>query len=115
MPNKHYSYSLLSACNVDGFMVGSCKLLNHADAALGQTTTNSDAFASWLDTHLLPALVPGQTTVVMDGCSIHHQNYVRDRLQAHRIELVILPPYSPDFNVRARAAPRRPAPAAAPV
>ena len=36
--------------------------------------------------------------VIMDNCSIHHVDAIKELLQNAGILLLFLPPYSPDFN-----------------
>ena len=39
-----------------------------------------------------------KSIIVMDNCSIHHVDYVRDFITDSGILLMFLPPYSPDLN-----------------
>ena len=42
---------------------------------------------------------PGEmSSLIMDNCSIHHVQEVKDLLEAAGILLIFLPPYSPDYN-----------------
>ena len=42
---------------------------------------------------------PGELSIlIMDNCSIHHVQEVKDILEAAGILLIFLPPYSPDYN-----------------
>ncbi len=36
--------------------------------------------------------------IIMDNCSIHHTQHIKDYLDDMGIMLLYLPPYSPDFN-----------------
>ena len=36
--------------------------------------------------------------LIVDNCSIHHVQEVKDLLEAAGILLIFLPPYSPDYN-----------------
>ena len=38
------------------------------------------------------------STLIMDNCSVHHVNKVREVLQQAGILVLFLPPYSPDLN-----------------
>jgi transposase len=58
---------------------------------------NTEAFLTYLDQVLCPALRPGQT-VLMDNLQVHKAQAVRQRLEACGCQLVFLPRYSPDFN-----------------
>ena len=42
---------------------------------------------------------PGEMSIlILDNCSIHHVQEVKDLLEAAGILLIFLPPYSPDYN-----------------
>ena len=58
---------------------------------------NTEAFLTYLDELLCPALRPGQT-VLMDNLRVHKAEAVRERIEACGCRLVFLPRYSPDFN-----------------
>jgi transposase len=58
---------------------------------------NTEAFLTYLDELLCPALRPGQT-VLMDNLRVHKAEAVRQRIEACGCQLVFLPRYSPDFN-----------------
>ena len=60
-------------------------------------TANADLFLYWLEKFLLPALKKGQV-VVMDNCSIHKSEKVRELIESVDCRLIYLPPYSPDLN-----------------
>ena len=66
-------------------------------------TTDGDTFYSFVQTHLLPHLLPfdgrnEHSVVVMDNCSIHHVQQVITSIQDIGAIVHFLPPYSPDFN-----------------
>jgi transposase len=58
---------------------------------------NTEAFLTYLDNLLCPALRPGQT-VLMDNLRVHKAEAVRQRIEARQGRLEFLPRYSPDFN-----------------
>jgi transposase len=58
---------------------------------------NTEAFLTYLDELLCPALRPGQV-VLMDNLQVHKAEAVRQRFEACGCRLVFLPRYSPDFN-----------------
>jgi DDE superfamily endonuclease len=78
-----------------------------------EAATDAEIFLAYLDHVLCPALRPGDV-VVMDNLSSHKVAGVRDRIAATGVELLYLPPYSPDLNPIERAwakltsAPHRP-------
>ena len=55
-----------------------------------------DRFVCWLKTKLLPKLRRGDV-IVMDNLQAHHDR-VLDICASHGVEVMYLPPYSPDFN-----------------
>ena len=58
---------------------------------------NTEAFLTYLDAVLCPALRPGRV-VLMDNLQVHKAQAVRQRIEACGCRLVFLPRYSPDFN-----------------
>lgn len=62
-----------------------------------EAATDQDIFLAYLEHVLCPVLQPGQV-VVMDNLSSHKVRGVRELLQTRGVELLYLPPYSPDLN-----------------
>ena len=58
---------------------------------------NRTVFETWLETCLLPTLVPGQV-VVMDNATFHKGGRIEQLIQNAGCKLLYLPPYSPDLN-----------------
>jgi isftu1 transposase len=46
---------------------------------------------------VLPKLKPN-SVVVMDNASFHKSKTLKDLFESHNIQLIFLPPYSPDLN-----------------
>ena len=66
-------------------------------------TTDGDEFYDFVQTHLLPHLLPFDGTnphsiVVLDNCTVHHVPEVIKSIQDTGALLLYLPPYSPDYN-----------------
>lgn len=64
-------------------------------------TTNGDKFYDFLRGNLIPCMqsFPAPRSIlVMDNCSIHHVQIIKDLLQSCGILAIFLPPYSPDYN-----------------
>lgn len=66
-------------------------------------TVNGDKFLDYLLGTLIPEMLPfdGQnphSIMVLDNCSIHHVQPVRDTMRQMGILTLFLPPYSPDMN-----------------
>ncbi len=60
-------------------------------------SSDGESFSLYLRELLCPALRPGQI-VVMDNLSVHKGAWVRELVEARGAEVLLLPPYSPDFN-----------------
>lgn len=58
---------------------------------------NGAAFRAYVEQVLAPTLEPGDV-VVMDNLPAHKGPAVRAAIQARGASLLLLPPYSPDFN-----------------
>jgi transposase len=58
---------------------------------------NAAAFRAYVDQVLAPTLNPGDI-VVMDNLPAHKGAVVRTLIEARGANLLLLPPYSPDFN-----------------
>ena len=66
-------------------------------------TSDGDTFYSFVQTHLIPQLMPynginPHSVVIMDNCSIHHVPEVVKSIQDVGALIHYLPPYSPDIN-----------------
>lgn len=60
-------------------------------------TTDGITFEAFIRQKLVPKLWEG-ACVVMDNCSIHLGENVRELIEAAGAHLIYLPPYSPDFS-----------------
>jgi transposase len=58
---------------------------------------NGRAFLAWVEQFLAPTLQPGQI-VIADRLGSHKVAGVREAIEARGAELMLLPPYSHDFN-----------------
>lgn len=58
---------------------------------------NGDIFEAYIEQVLAPSLNPGEI-VIMDNCSIHKRQKVRELIEARGCLLRFLPAYSPDFS-----------------
>lgn len=64
-------------------------------------TTNGEKFYDFIRGSLVPNMQPfpaPRSIIILDNCSIHHIQPVKDLLQSVGILLIYLPPYSPDYN-----------------
>jgi transposase len=60
-------------------------------------TLNKELFAEYVKKILSPTLNLDDI-VVFDNCSVHHAKLVAEALTACGVNVLFLPPYSPDFN-----------------
>ena len=58
---------------------------------------NGAVFETYLQRMLLPALEEGDV-MVMDNLRVHKSERVRELIEHAGVEVLYLPPYSPDFN-----------------
>lgn len=58
---------------------------------------NGERYISYLRDHLIPAMKPGDV-LIMDNLRTHHIPIAKEMLKSAGIELIFLPPYSPDLN-----------------
>lgn len=58
---------------------------------------NGNVFLAYVEQVLLPTLQAGDV-VVMDNLPAHKTSGVRDAIERAGAKLMLLPPYSPDFN-----------------
>ena len=70
---------------------------------LTKATVNGDNFFDFIRGTLIPHMRPfdgvsPHSILIMDNCSVHHVNEVREVLQQAGILVLFLPPYSPDLN-----------------
>ena len=64
-------------------------------------SNNGDKFVDFVRGSLIPVTQPfpdRHSIVIMDNCSIHHVQAVKDLFDSFDVLLVYLPPYSPDYN-----------------
>ncbi len=80
------SLTLIGALSVAG--LGAVQLLEGA--------LNQRSFAFYVVHCLAPTLAPGDV-LILDNLPVHHLTGLREWLAARGIEVLFLPPYSPDF------------------
>ena len=64
-------------------------------------TTDAIKFLDFLRGSLIPNMNPfpdKHSIIVMDNCTIHHVQEVKDLIEQFGIMVIYLPPYSPDYN-----------------
>lgn len=60
-------------------------------------TLNKELFADYVRFQLAPTLWEDDI-VVLDNCSVHHAKLVAETFEECGVNVMFLPPYSPDFN-----------------
>ena len=58
---------------------------------------NTERMLAWVTEELIPSLEPGDT-VIWDNASFHKSQKLREAFKSGGIDLLFLPPYSPDLN-----------------
>jgi transposase len=86
-PKRGKNVSVVAGLSLSG-IVASAVILGAFDGL---------SFEAFVATRLVPNLWPG-ACVVMDNCSIHKNDAMREWIEAAGARLVYLPPYSPDFS-----------------
>lgn len=69
----------------------------HIAAQCYEQSINSTVFEDWFEFELIPML-PENALVIMDNASFHRKDTLYDIANRHDVNLLFLPPYSPDFN-----------------
>jgi transposase len=78
-------------------MVGAISNTGPVAGLVFEGATDADAFATFAEEVLAPALRPGDV-VLLDNLSSHQSGRARQAIEAAGAQLLFLPPYSPDFN-----------------
>jgi len=60
-------------------------------------TLNKELFSYYVKTQLAPTL-NSDDIVILDNCSVHHSKLVTQTFAECNVNVLFLPPYSPDFN-----------------
>lgn len=87
-PHGHWkTLSTIAAMTVEGMITGSTF----------EGATNADAFEGFVEQFLVPKLKRGQI-VVLDNLQAHKSPRVAAFIESAGARVLLLPPYSPDFN-----------------
>lgn len=78
-------------------MLGAISSAGPVAGLVFEGATDAEAFATFAEEVLAPALRPGDV-VLLDNLSSHKGTRARRAIEAAGAELLFLPPYSPDFN-----------------
>lgn len=85
--NRGKNTTLLSSMNLSGM----------GPSMVVEGGTNAAVFETYLREALLPTLDEGDM-VVMDNLRVHKTERVRELIEGVGVEVLYLPPYSPDYN-----------------
>ena len=89
--NRGRRVSALAAISSDGLI----------DFEMIDGTSNANIFFDFAMGSLIPNMQPfpnKNSILILDNCSIHHVDYIKDAFQSAGILVLYLPPYSPDLN-----------------
>ena len=89
--SKGEKYSILPALTIDGFLC----------YEILQGSFTSAMFFYFVRDILLPQCNPfpaSRSVIVMDNAQVHRHSIIRDMIEEAGCKLVMLPPYSPDYN-----------------
>ena len=98
-------YSLLAACDINGFALEACETVEQStgqnDKDLSRGTIDGERFKLWVEEKILPILGQyelGQprSIVVMDNATIHSN--IGPLIEAAGAKLIYTAPYSPELN-----------------
>lgn len=81
-------------------LIGAIEVMRHLGWFAEIKTLDAIQFRRFLEGLLTRVKVPGKIYVVLDNAPSHHAKKLKSFLKknAHRLQLIFLPPYSPDFN-----------------
>jgi len=85
---KYLSRTTLIAGYVPGGFLAPFRFKGH---------TNTAVFNQWVETCLVPSLIPGQV-IVMDNASFHKSKRTVELIEAAGCRVLFQPAYSPDLN-----------------
>ena len=100
-------YSLIGACNWEGFVKQACHIVEREQSSVDQNpergTVDGDRFEEYLETYVVPVLGRAiqnepNSIVIMDNASIHNSTRVRDIIEGAGALLIYTAPYSPELN-----------------
>jgi transposase len=100
-------YTLMAACDINGFVMEACDIVERETSAEDNDptrgTVNRERFLLWIEEKLLPVLgkyLEGEprSLVILDNASIHHGDEVKALIESTGAKVMYTAPYSPDLN-----------------
>ena len=100
-------FTLLAACDVNGFIVEACELVererNRHDDDPFRGTIDTERFEHWVEHKLCPSLgryafQEPRSIVFLDNATIHYGERVVDLIRSTGAIIMYTSPYSPDLN-----------------
>lgn len=78
-------------------MLSSIRLSGQTEGILFAGGVTKDIFKEYIEEVLLPTLNPGDI-IIMDNLRAHNADFDLRKFKRRKVELMRLPPYSPDLN-----------------
>jgi hypothetical protein len=101
-------YTLLAACDINGFINEACDLVRRGSTQQEQAnpfigTIDTERLEMWIEERLCPvlgdySLGEARSIVILDNATIHHSERVRELITATGATTIYTAPYSPDLN-----------------
>lgn len=100
-------YTLIAACDINGFVVDACDTVlrergdNDPDPTRG--TVDGERFKQWVVDKLIPILGKysngePRSVVVLDNASVHHVDGIVEAIAAAGAKVIFTAPYCPEYN-----------------
>jgi len=100
-------YTLIAACDLDGFILEACQTVERehgaADRDPTRGTVDGERFKLWLKEKLCPVLgnyerCEPRSLVALDNATVHHVDGVVELIEATGAKVIFLAPYAPEYN-----------------
>jgi hypothetical protein len=101
--NMDVQYTFIGAADCFGFVIPACDFVLHTDKEKeGEKPVDAERFVEYVRTKLVPILgnflrKEPHSVVIIDNCSIHLDERVRERIEAAAAIIVFSAPYAPEL------------------